>query len=42
VLIPEFDGEKITALRIAAGPGELAFAARQLAGRSRFGNRAVT
>lgn len=32
VLIPEIDGAEITALRIVASPGKLAFASRQLAG----------
>ncbi len=42
VLIPEIEGGKITALRIVADPGKLAFASRQLAGLSRSGSRAVT
>ena len=37
VLIPEIDGTKITALRIVASPGKLAFASRQLTGVPRAG-----
>ena len=32
VLVPDFDAGMITALRVVAGPGKLAFASRQLTG----------